>query len=371
MKPAPRGAAQAELLAWYAAVGRDLPWRRTRDPYRVLVSEVMLQQTQVERVLPFYRRFLELFPDAAALAAADADTLHRAWKGLGYPSRADRLQAACRAVLARGGAWPDTPEGLAELPGIGPYTSGAVACFASGRAVAVVDTNVARVYARRDALPRPLPRERIWAHAGAEVDRTEPIAYTNALMDLGATVCTARAPRCGDCPWRDRCASANDALIHAATANPLKVAAAKIAYGDAVTDRAKPRLHIVLALVHHDGRYLVTRRKAAAHCGGKWELPGGKRAKGEPDRVALARELKEELGVELLAARPLVDFSHDYGDRYLTLHCYRCRLFAPESARPLAADDLRWVTPAEFVALDFPAANAPLIARLRRYHRLG
>jgi 8-oxo-dGTP diphosphatase len=149
------------------------------------------------------------------------------------------------------------------------------------------------------------------------------------------------------------------------------VASTKVAYGEPIVDRAKPRVHVVIALIHHDGRYLVTRRKADAHCGGLWELPGGKRGKGEDDRVALAREIQEELGVELLAARPLVDFSHDYGDRYVTLRCYRCRLFHPDRARALAADELRWVTPAEFVALEFPPANAPLIARLRRYHRLG
>ena len=121
---------QAELIGWYRRHARDLPWRRTRDPYRVLVSEVMLQQTQVDRVVPFYERFLAAFPDAARLASAPLEQVHRLWKGLGYPSRAERLQAACAAVIAAGGRWPDTAEGLQELPGIGPYTGGAVACFA-------------------------------------------------------------------------------------------------------------------------------------------------------------------------------------------------------------------------------------------------
>ncbi len=361
---------QAELLAWYRAVGRALPWRETRDPYRILVSEVMLQQTQVDRVLPFYRRFLELFPDERALARASRDDIHRAWKGLGYPSRVERLQAACAAVIARGG-WPDTVEGLRELPGVGPYTAGAVACFAFARAVAVVDTNVARVYARRDGLGMPLERSGVWALAATAVDGGDPIAYTNALMDLGATVCTARKPDCAACPWQHRCASRGDQARQLASANPLKVATTRIAYGAAITDRAKPRRHVVLGLVHHDGRYLVTRRRDGDHLGGFWEIPGGKREAGEDDRTALARELGEELGVELLAARSLVAFSHDYGDRYLTFHCYRCRVFAPERARALASSDMRWVDPAELLALAFPPANAPLLARLRRYHRLG
>jgi A/G-specific adenine glycosylase len=363
-------AAQRELLAWYQANGRDLPWRSTRDPYRILVSEVMLQQTQVERVLPFYQRFLAAFPDERALCAASLDAIHRAWKGLGYPSRVERLQAACRQVLARGG-WPDSPAGLEELPGIGPYTAGAVACFAFAAAVPVVDTNVARVYARRDGLALPLARAGLWAHAAGALARGQAIAYNNALMDLGATVCTARRPRCDACPWRARCRGRGQEERHLATANPLKAAVARVRYGDVIADRAKPRQHIVLALIHQRGRYLVAKRLAHQHQGGLWELPGGKRAAGEDDRRALARELMEELGAELLAARALMAFSHDYGDRYLTFHVYRCRLFNAQAITARASSELRWVGPEEFVALPFPPANQAILARLRRYHRLG
>ena len=366
----PTASPQYELLAWYRMVGRDLPWRRTHDPYRILVSEVMLQQTQVDRVIPFFLRFIALFPDPAALAAADSGTLHRAWKGLGYPNRADRLQAACAEVVKRGGKWPETVEGLQELPGIGPYTAGAVACFAFSLPVAVVDTNVARVYARRDGLPVPIDRLALWTQAAAEVDRIDPVAYTNALMDLGATVCTARTAHCDRCPWNKRCASAGDDSAQMATANPLKVASPKVAYGVAVTDRSLPRLHIVLALVHHDGKYLVAQRPKDKHVGGSWELPGGKRESGEDDRAAIARELKEEVGGELLSARALVSFSHAYPDRYLTFHVYRCRLFNPEAVKPLTSDGLKWVLPEEFVTLAFPPANAPLVERMARYHRL-
>lgn len=362
--------AQAELLAWYARCGRQLPWRTTRDPYRILVSEVMLQQTQVDRVLPYYRNFLELFQDERALAAASADAIHRAWKGLGYPSRVDRLQAACQAVLAAGGRWPATAEGLQELPGIGPYTAGAVSCFAFACAVPIVDTNVARVYARRDGLGLPLMRDAIWRHVEGQLETREPIPYNNALMDLGAMICTARKPRCTDCPWKHRCVSRDRTDIHLATANPLKAASAKVRYGVEITDRGKPRLTIVLALVHHDGRYLVARRRPDQHQGGLWELPGGKREAGEDDRAALARELTEEVGGELLAARALMSFSYDYGDRYLTFKVYRCRLFNPTALRAITSTELRWVTPSEFDLLDFPPANQAIKERLRRYHRM-
>lgn len=362
---------QGELLHWYRRHRRDLPWRGTRDPYRILVSEVMLQQTQVDRVVPFYHAWLDAFPDAAACAAASPDQLHRRWKGLGYPSRAERLQAACRQVLeAHAGVWPRTPDALQRLPGIGPYTAGAVACFAFGAAVPLVDTNVARVYVRRDALPVPPPRQELWTHAAHQVDPDHPVAYNNALMELGALVCTARAPVCVACPWRRRCRAVTDADRHRTTANPLRLASPRRRYGVAISDRRKPREHVVLALIHDAGRYLVARRPSGVPCGGRWELPGGKRERGEDDRTALARELEEELGVELLAARPFVAWNQDLGERYRCFHCYRCRLFDPAAARPLAAAALRWVDPPAFLGLDFPAANEPILDRFRRYHRL-
>lgn len=360
---------QGELLQWYDAVGRDLPWRKTTDPYRVLVSEVMLQQTQVDRVLDFYKRFLHKFPTAKDLAQADVMDVHRQWKGLGYPSRAERLQKACAAVV-ESGAWPDTPEGLQALPGIGPYTAHSVSCFAFGKAVPVVDTNVARVYARRDGLPLPLDKKDIWKHAAANVEPERPVAYTNALMDLGATVCTARNPRCDACPWNHRCQSINKPAIHAQTGNPLKVASTKTQYGVKVTDRKKKRLHIALALIHDQGRYLVAKRPMNVPEGGFWELPGGKREAGETAREACEREVLEELGAEVLSARPWLTATVDKSTHYVTFYVFRCRLFDPTVVKPLASDDIKWVTPEELVTLDFPSANEELLRKFKHYHRL-
>jgi len=184
-----------DLLAWYAAEGRDLPWRRTRDPYAVLVSEVMLQQTQVARVVPRFEAWLERWPTAPALAAAPLADVLGAWVGLGYNRRALRLREAC-AVVARDG-WPDTVAGLRALPGVGPYTAAAVAAFAFGHDVAAVDTNVARVVRRAFGTGAD-PQALVPPGAGA--------AFNHAVMDLGATVCTARAPRCPRCPLAAGCA---------------------------------------------------------------------------------------------------------------------------------------------------------------------
>lgn len=184
------------ILAWYAAVRRDLPWRRTRDPYRILVSEVMLQQTQVARVVPYYEAWLERFPDERSLASAPAADVLRMWSGLGYNRRALALQTAC-AVVAREG-WPRSVEGLLALPGVGPYTAAAVASFAFGVQAAAVDTNVRRVIERVDRRRRRAPE--LARRAAAIAPDGRAADWNQALMELGATVCTARAPACEACP---------------------------------------------------------------------------------------------------------------------------------------------------------------------------
>ena len=200
---------QQQLLAWFAANGRDLPWRRTRDPYRILVSEMMLQQTQVDRVKPKYAAFLEQFPTLEALAAAAPGDVIRAWAGLGYNRRALNLQRTAQAVLnEHSGRFPDTPDALRSLPGIGPYTAGAVACFAFERDVAFMDTNIRRVaqrvFAGPDATAAANERDLLQI-AEAAVPPGRGWAWNQAIMELGALICTAAKPRCQLCPLRGDC----------------------------------------------------------------------------------------------------------------------------------------------------------------------
>ena len=199
------------LRAWFRSHGRDLPWRRTRDPYRVLVSELMLQQTQVSRVQDYYARFLERFPTLHQLAAASPGRVMEAWTGLGYYARARNLHKLARQVTRDGGVLPPQPEELRKLPGIGAYTAGAVASFAYEQRAALVDTNVARVLARVFA-PRLNPKrardlKQIWVIAAAVLPRTGKAAWTHnqSVMELGALVCTARVKRCARCPVRAVC----------------------------------------------------------------------------------------------------------------------------------------------------------------------
>ncbi len=205
---------RCKLHAWYRANRRDLPWRETRDPYRVLVSELMLQQTQVSRVLDFYGRFLDRFPDLYSLAAARPKRVMEAWEGLGYYARARNLHALARQVAGdHDGVIPREPEALRELPGIGAYTAGAVASFAYEKRAALVDTNVARVLHRVFApgvtLKSGLGGKVLWAIAERLLPRTGKLTWTHnqALMELGALVCSARAPKCGVCPVRRECKS--------------------------------------------------------------------------------------------------------------------------------------------------------------------
>lgn len=209
-KPARAQAFTRKLLAWWARAARDLPWRRTRDPYRVLVSEFMLQQTQVSRVAEYYPRFLERFPDLEALARARPRAVREAWDGLGYYARASNLHSLARVVSRdHGGKLPDVPEELVKLPGVGPYTAGAVATFAYEKPVPAVDTNVARVIRRVFFAPRishPASRQ-IWELTRALVPKNGKRAwkFNQAIMELGALICVARKPRCPECPVRPLC----------------------------------------------------------------------------------------------------------------------------------------------------------------------
>lgn len=242
------------LLRWYDENRRDLPWRRTRDPYRVWLSEVMLQQTRVAAVLEHYRRFLELFPNIAALAAASEDQVLAAWSGLGYYRRARMLHQCARQVVERhGGCLPETAEALRALPGIGCYTSAAIASIAFGEPIAVVDGNVERVLGRVRA--KKLTWGGTWTAAQELISRTRPGDFNQAMMELGATVCVPGEPRCLVCPVRQGCATR----------------------GELPREKATPRqkrVQVWYALERRNGRVrLVKRPRNASLMAGMWELP--------------------------------------------------------------------------------------------------
>ncbi|MES2708149.1 MAG: A/G-specific adenine glycosylase [Verrucomicrobiota bacterium] len=252
------------LLTWFQAEGKDYPWRRTRDPYAILVSEMMLQQTQIATVLGrgYYTRWMEAFPDVATLAAAAEPEVLRVWEGLGYYSRARNLQKTARAVLAdHGGEFPRGVEGLLTLPGIGRYTAGAVASFAWNLPAPLVDGNVARVLTRLMAcdgeIDRPAVQAQLWAWAAALLNPDEPRLHNSAIMELGQRLCTPRAPACLICPVRTVCASAGPDAVN----RPRKQAARAIV---AVIEHALFALRKGKLLLHQESG----RRRQ-----GLWKLP--------------------------------------------------------------------------------------------------
>ncbi len=256
------------LLAWYDRHARRLPWRvapgsdERADPYRVWLSEVMLQQTTVAAVIPYFARFTTAWPTVEALAAAEDGAVMAAWAGLGYYARARNLLACARAVAARGG-FPRTEAGLSALPGVGPYTAAAVAAIAFGEPAVVVDGNVERVMARLHAVEAPLPGARpvLRRLAAALTPRTRPGDYAQAVMDLGATICTPRSPACGICPWRDPCTARAAGIAAALPRKAVKP--------------TKPRRRGIAYLARRtDGAVLVETRPARGLLGGMLGLPG-------------------------------------------------------------------------------------------------
>jgi A/G-specific adenine glycosylase len=340
------------LLDWYRANRRDLPWRRLRDPYAVWISEAMLQQTRVETVIPYWERFLALFPDVASLAAAEPDAVLGAWAGLGYYSRARNLHRAAKAVAAlHGGRLPDTAEGLRELPGIGRYTAGAVASIAFDRPEPVVDGNVARVLARlygiREDPKRPAVAARLWELAGALARGPSPGDLNQALMELGALVCTPRAPGCPACPLRRRCEARA-----AGDAESLPVKARK----------PSPRaVEAVAALILRRGRVLAVRRPPRGLLGGLWELPGGELAAGETPAAGLRRALRERVGLTAGPLRHAGRVDHVLSHRRLRLHVYRCE--TPAGRVRLAGPDAhRWLPPARLAELPLATLTRKALA---------
>jgi A/G-specific adenine glycosylase len=351
-------AVASTLLRWYDASARDLPWRKGHDPYATWVSEIMLQQTQVRTVIPYFERWMARFPDIATLAAAAPDEVLKAWEGLGYYSRARHLQAAAQLLVSHhGGAMPDTWEAVRRLPGVGDYTAGAILSIAFGQPVAAVDGNVLRVLSRllllREDVTRPATKRTIGGHVEAMLAACpRPGDLNQALMDLGATICTPTSPRCEACPLAACCRA-----WPAGEAEALPVKAG-----------TRPPKELVLAsvLVTRGPEVLLVKRPSPGIWGGLWALPAAPledvppaaaRASGPRLAAALA-----EAGWRLTVGELEARLAHQLTHRTLTLPVFAARLGSPPPNVELA-----WVGPD---ALEDFALPVPF-ARLLRQRDLG
>lgn len=322
------------LLAWYDRHARELPWRGAADPYAVWVSEVMLQQTRVETVIPYYERWMEHFPTLAHLAAASEKDVLALWEGLGYYSRARNLHRAAQRVMTEmNGRLPQSPEALERLPGIGKYTAGAIASIAFGVDSAALDGNIRRVMARVFDVSTPARSpegERIlWELAESLLPAGRAGDYNQALMDLGAVICTPRAPDCSSCPLQSFCLSWQKGVQEQ---RPVML-------------RKPPTPHftVTAAIIHRPGEVLIAQRPADGLLGSLWEFPGGKLQPGEDLAACLQREIDEELAVKICIGEPLGVYRHVYTHFRVTLHAFHCRLANGAQPQPIQVQDLRWV----------------------------
>ena len=314
--------AVATLLGWYRAQHRELPWRQTTDPYRIWLSEIMLQQTQVVTVIPYYRRFLERYPTVQALAAADLDELLALWQGLGYYARARSLRRAAQLICERhDGQVPASHQALLALPGIGAYTAGAILSIAFGQAVAAVDGNVKRVLARWFDLTldsTSLAARRWFAEMAQRLLPPETSGdYNQAMMELGATICTPRSPACGACPLNDVCLACMRGTIAQRPVLPPR--------------RQVPTRILVAAHCVHDGRLLIVRRPPSGLLGGLWELPNWELSPAAEPVAALQTALQAHATAAQVGA-PLTVARHAYTHFAVQMHVLSCTLTAFDPA---------------------------------------
>lgn len=342
-----------DLLAWFDAVSVVLPWRGVRDPYHVWVSEIMLQQTQVETVKSYYTRFTAAFPTVEALAAAPLEDVLKLWEGLGYYTRARNLHRAAQ-IAAREG-FPRNAEGLLALPGIGRYTAGAIASLVYGERAAALDGNVIRVYSRvldsAEDVTKPAVQSALWEVAAAWLPADRPGDYNVALMDLGRLICRPRNPLCGECPIRAHCR----AYAHGTQAQrPVKTRKAET-----------PHYEVAAGIIWNErGELLIAQRPLDGLLGGLWEFPGGKREPDETLEACLARELREELAIEVEVGALFTKVNHGFTHFKITLFAFECRYVSGEPQR-IGVRDFAWVTPDQLDAYAFGKADRHVIKALK------
>lgn len=344
-----------ELLLWYRHHQRDLPWRRTKEIYRLWVSEVMLQQTQAAAVIPYYQRFLRRFPDVQTLARADEEAVLKLWEGMGYYNRCRNLHRAAQLVVSTfNGRIPDSPQQFGRLPGVGPYIQAAVLSIAVGLPLPAVDGNVLRVYTRLmgigDDISRPATKKRIRGGLAQIIPPDCPGDFNQALMELGALTCTPRTPRCPACPLKEACR----AHITNQTAKiPFKSPRPKI-----------PEYDVSIAVILKGNRFFIQKRPSSGHLGGMWEFPGGKARQGETPEQTLRREIREELGIDIHIIQKLATINHGYTHFKIRLHVFLCRPDA-QHIHPLHAQPHKWITPHQIDHYPFPAANHKFFPHLK------
>jgi A/G-specific adenine glycosylase len=340
---------------WFSKLGTDFPWRRSRNPYQVWIAAVMLQQTQITTVPPYFDRFLERFPTLESLAASSIDDVLKLWEGLGYYARARNLHRAARIIMNDlAGVLPSNFDQWKTLPGIGDYTAATIASVAFREPVPALDSVTTRLNLRLENGPRnPKSSKTIrWLHhrvTSRVKQAPDPGLFNLGSMELGSRICRSGVPLCPECPLSELCRAY--AFGHPERV-PLKKPRPTI-----------PHYDIAAALIWRNGRLLITRRPEHKMLGGLWEFPGGKKEAEETLEECLRREIQEELGVLIKVGAPYQSVKHAYSHFRITLHTFHCQLTDGEP-KNIGVDDFAWVTPQELNRYAFPRADLKIIETL-------
>ncbi len=340
------------ILSWYRRHGRQLPWRQTRDPYAIWVSEIMLQQTQVATVIPYYHGFLKSFPTVTSLAAALPDDVVKSWENLGYYHRALLMHRAAKVMAEEwDGKLPSNHGDLLRMPGIGPYTAGAIGSIAFGKRILALDGNAKRVYARLFAIVERTDarggEDRIRGLAQRLLPTSGPGTFNQAIMDLGATLCTPRNPSCSLCPLTAFClAFAKGLQDRLPTPKKTRALPHRDMTASVITDRA--------------GKLLIVKRPERGLLPGLWKLPGGERCEEGTLADALERRVLEELGVTIRVLEPVTSVKHTFTHFRMTLHAFRARVRTGKP-KPLTCARLAWVRPADLAGYAFSKADRTIV----------
>jgi A/G-specific adenine glycosylase len=344
------------LLEWYEENARELPWRGHPDPYAVWISEIMLQQTRVETVIPYFNRWLERFPDVSKLAQAPQKEVLNNWEGLGYYARARNLHRAAQVIVKEfGGKLPKETKTLEKLPGIGRYTAAAIASIAFGQDAAALDGNIRRVLSRIFNVELPARstegEQLLWQLAEENIPTGRAGDYNQAIMDLGALICTPKSPDCGRCPITNLC----------------QARALGIQESIPVKKRKTPVPHhtVTAAVIFRKGQVLIAQRPANGLLGGLWEFPGGKTEPKEDLTVCLKREICEELGVDIEVGDPFGVYQHAYTHFKITLHAFKCLLLNGTPAA-LEHNEILWTDPRELDQYPMGKVDRQIAERLMK-----
>ena len=348
---------QKKLLVWYEKEKRELPWRKYLNPYPILVSEFMLQQTQVKTVIPYFERWMETFPTLQKLAKAKESLVLKHWEGLGYYSRARNLQKTAQIIIKDySGKVPDSVDKILKLPGVGRYTAGAILSIAFGQKVPVLDGNVKRVLSRIFLLEENGGNRQsenfLWEVMQNLLPETGVGNFNQAFMELGATVCLPKNPLCLICPLRHNCKAQKSGKQNLYP--PRKQITPSI------------KIEVSAGVIFRKNKIYIQKRKAGGLMGGLWEFPGGKFKSGESAEQCLIREIKEEIGVALHIDEKFMTIKHSYTRYKVKLHVFLCRIKSGRIS-PTQCEEWGWVKREDLDTYPFPAANVKIIKSLMNH----